>query len=76
MNMAVHFYNDELKKKIRRYERNVEQWEKRIGHIDHIIIYRQGNNIPFTELANEKKRLESEIKYAETQIKKLKKQIF
>lgn len=76
MNVAVHFYNEENKKKIRRYENNIAQWNKRIGHIDHLIIYRQHNNIGFTELVREKEHLEKEIKRAEMQIKKLKRQTF
>lgn len=71
-NMVMHFYMQEQKQKIRRYENDIHQMRNRIEDMNKRIAYYKEDNKPTTMLEQQIMRLEKEIQYKEVQIKKLK----
>lgn len=70
---AVMFYQQELERKISRYEDDINRYKYEIKQIDRRM--KQGN-APVARLEQRRNALEKEIEYADIQIKKLRRQCF
>ena len=70
---AVMFYQQELERKISRYEDDINRYKCEIEQIDRRM--KQGN-APVARLEQRRNALEKEIEYADIQIKRLRKQCF
>lgn len=71
-NMVMHFYMQEQKQKVRRYENDIHQMRNRITDLNKRIACYKENDKPTTMLEQQIMRLEKEIQYKETQIKRTK----